>query len=66
MLNTNEITTKKLSGSKAMLFGLILTVEIIIAGAMALNIDFHATDTIALIFGFVVLYSGVVAVLTDK
>lgn len=66
MLNTKEFTSKKLSSSMAMLLGLILTVEIMVAGAMFLNLDFHATDTIALIFAFVVLYFGVVALLTDK
>ena len=58
--------TGKLSCSMAMLLGLILTLEIMVAGAMLFNIDFHGTDSIALIFAFMVLYSGVVALLTDK
>ena len=33
---------------------------------MIFNVDFHSTDLIALIFGFMVLYAGVVAVLTDN
>lgn len=57
---------KKLSCSMAMLLGMILTLEIMVAAAMLFNIDFHATDTIALIFAFMVLYFGVVALLTDK
>ena len=56
----------KLSGSMAMILGLFITVEIMISGAMLLNYDFHGGDIIALFFGFMVLYSGVVAVLTDK
>lgn len=35
-------------------------------GAMIFNYDFHGADLIALLFAFMVLYSGVVAVLTDK
>ena len=34
--------------------------------AMFLNIDFHSADRIALVLAFMVLYSGVVAALTDK
>ena len=34
--------------------------------AMIFNYDFHGADIIALLFAFMVLYSGVVAVLTDK
>ena len=34
--------------------------------AMIFNYDFHGADLIALLFAFMVLYSGVVAVLTDK
>ena len=39
---------------------------IMIGGAMIFNYDFHGADIIALLFAFMVLYSGVVAVLTDK
>ncbi len=35
-------------------------------GAMIVSDDFHGADLIALLFAFMVLYSGVVAVLTDK
>ena len=34
--------------------------------AMVLKVDFHSADRIALALGFMVLYSGVVAALTDK
>ena len=57
---------KKFSGSMAMLIGLFITLEIMIGGAMIFNYDFHGGDIIALLFAFMVLYSGVVAVLTDK
>ena len=39
---------------------------IMIMGAMLLKVDFHSADRIALALGFMVLYSGVVAALTDK
>ncbi len=56
----------KFSSSMAMLLGFLATIEIMVAGAMILNIDFHTADTLAVIFSFAVLYFGVVAVLTDK
>lgn len=56
----------KFSSSMAMLLGIFVTIEIMVAGAMILNIDFHTADTVVLIFSFAVLYFGVVAVLTDK
>ena len=49
-----------------MIMGIIVTIEIMIAGAMLLNIDFGSADIIALVLAFVVLYFGVVAGLTDK
>lgn len=57
---------EKLSPSMAMLMGIAVTVEIMIAGGMILNIDFRSVDMIALILAFVVLYFAVVAILTDK
>lgn len=57
---------KKLSSSMAMIMGALITLEIMVAGAMVFNFDFHGADMIALVFGFMVLYFGVVAVLTDK
>ena len=63
---TQERNVKKFSGSTAMILGLFITLEIMIGGAMIFNYDFHGADIIALIFSFMVLYSGVVAVLTDK
>ena len=44
----------------------LVTIEIMIMGAMLLKVDFHSADRIALALGFMVLYSGVVAALTDK
>lgn len=58
--------TRKFSGSTAMVLGAFITLEIMIGGAMIFNFDFHGADIIALLFAFMVLYSGVVAVLTDK
>lgn len=57
---------RKLSKTMAVILGLIVTVELIIAGGMIFNIDFHSTDMIALFMGFMVLYTGVVALLTDN
>lgn len=56
----------KLSSVMAMVIGAIVTAEIMVGGAMLLNIDFHGADIIALVLVFMVLYFGVVAVLTDK
>lgn len=56
----------KLSSVMAMVIGVVVTLEIMVAGAMILNIDFHGADVIALILAFMVLYFGVVAVLTDR
>ncbi len=57
---------RKLSKTMAVILGLIVTVELIIAGGMIFNIDFHSMDMIALFMGFMVLYAGVVALLTDN
>lgn len=56
----------KLSCTMAMVMGFLVTLEIMIAGAMVLNLDFHGADIIALILGFAVVYFAVVAVLTDR
>ena len=66
MEDTREIRGRKFSGSTAMILGLFITLELMIGGAMIFNYDFHGADLIALLFAFMVLYSGVVAVLTDK
>ena len=50
----------------AMLLGILVTMEIMVFGAMLLNVDFHSADRIAVVLAFMVLYSGVVAALTDK
>lgn len=57
---------RKLSRTMAMVMGVLVTLEIMIAGAMVFNFDFRGADVVALILGFMVLYSGVVALLTDK
>lgn len=66
MEDTQESRGRKSSGSTAMILGLFITLELMIGGAMIFNYDFHGADLIALLFAFMVLYSGVVAVLTDK
>ena len=54
--STGWLLRHKKTGARVML----------IAGGMIFNIDFHSADMIAVIMGFIVLYSGVVAVLTDN
>ena len=73
MTNTANTTQRirrnknhKFSKTMALILGVIVTLEVMIAGGMIFNIDFHSADTIAVILGFLVLYSGVVAVLTDN
>ena len=56
----------KFSRMMAVILGLIVTVEVMIAGGIIVMMDFHSADIIAVIMGFIVLYSGVVAVLTDN
>ena len=50
----------------ARILGAVVTVELLIMGAMFLNVDFQSADRLALLLGAVVLYFGVVALLTDK
>lgn len=57
---------KKLSAIMAIIVGLIITLEIMVAGAMMFNIDIRAVDGLALIFTFAVVYFCVVAGLTDR
>ena len=57
---------KKFSNVMAMVLGILITLEIMIIGAMLLRIDVHSADRIAMALAFVVVYSGVVAALTDK
>lgn len=57
---------RKFSNVMAMVLGAIVTIEIMIMGAMILKVDFHSADRIALALGFMVLYSGVVIALADK
>ena len=48
----------KFSRMMAVILGLIVTVEVMIAGGMIFNIDFHSADIVAVIMGFIVLYSA--------
>ena len=57
---------QKLSSGMAMILGALLTIEIMIGGAMILNFDFKGADIIAVVLAFMVLYFAVVASLTDK
>ena len=66
MLMWKSKKEEKLSPSMAVIMGIVVTVEIMIAGGMILNIDFRSVDVIALLLAFVVLYFAVVAILTDK
>ena len=66
-LQGREKSRKEESSSiMAMVLGAIVTIEIMIMGAMVLKLDFHSADRIALALGFMVLYSGVVIALADK
>lgn len=56
----------KLSPVMAMILGVLVTLELMVAGTMVLNVDFHTADLISIVFAFIVLYFGVVAFLTDK
>lgn len=73
MTNTANTTQRirrnknhKFSKIMALILGVIVTLEVMIAGGMIFNIDFHSADIIALIFGFIVVFSGAVAILTDN
>lgn len=48
-----------------MILGIFCTLELMIAGAMILNVDMRSVDLLAVFFIFIVLYFGVVAVLSD-
>ena len=50
----------------AVILGLIVTLEVMVEGGMIFNIDFHSADMVAVIMGFMVLYAGIVAILTDN
>ena len=62
----NHTERKKFSNAMAMILGILETVEIMILGAMVMMIDVHSADWIAMALAIVVVYSGVVAELTDK
>lgn len=62
----NHQERKKFSNTMAMILGILVTLEIMIIGAMIMKIDVHSADRIAMGLAFVVVYSGVVAALTDK
>ena len=63
---TGKNGKKKLSGTMALILGVVLTLELMIMGAMLFHIDFHSADRITLVLSFAVVYFGVVAGLTDK
>ena len=56
----------KFSRPMAVILGLIVTLEVMVAGGMIFNIDFHSADMVAVVMGFMVLYAGIVAILTDN
>ena len=56
----------KLSSGMAMVLGALLTMEIMLGGAMLFNFDFRGADIVAVVLSFMVLYFAVVASLTDK
>ena len=56
----------KFSRTRAVILGLIVTLEVMVAGGMIFNIDFHSADMVAVVMGFMVLYAGIVAILTDN
>ena len=60
-----EVTERRIAGNFPVSWA-IVTIEIMIMGAMVLKLDFHSADRIALALGFMVLYSGVVIALADK
>ena len=64
-MNESRFPQEKFSGLAAMLIAVVVTIEIMVGGAMVLDIDFFKADAIALILCFVVLYCGVVVMLTD-
>lgn len=57
---------QKLSSGMAMVLGALLTMEIMLGGAMLFNFDFRGADIVAVVLSFMVLYFAVVASLTDK
>ena len=52
--------------SSGMVLGALLTMEIMLGGAMLFNFDFRGADIVAVVLSFMVLYFAVVASLTDK
>ena len=50
----------------SIVMGLIVTLEVMVACGMIFNIDFHSADMVAVVMGFMVLYAGIVAILTDN
>lgn len=60
------VKREKLSPIMAIFLGLLVTLEIMVAGTMILKIDVRTADIIAILFAYIVLYFRVVAFLTDK
>ena len=65
-MNESRFPQEKFSGFAAMLLSVIVTIEIMVGVAMVLDIDFFKADVVALVLCFVVLYCGVVVMLTDR
>ena len=47
---------QKLSSGMAMVLGALLTMEIMLGGAMLFNFDFRGADIVAVVLSFMVLY----------
>ena len=65
-IHGDRAQTHREASGMAMILGALLTIEIMIGGAMILNFDFKGADIIAVVLAFMVLYFAVVASLTDK
>ena len=57
---------QKLSSGMAMILGALLTIEIMIGGAMILYFDFIVAVIFSVLLAFIVFYFVVVSSLTDK
>ena len=65
-VNTTQRMRRRERHKFSRTMGLIVTLEVMVAGGMIFNIDFHSADMVAVVMGFMVLYAGIVAILTDN
>ena len=65
-LRTDIAADRSFPQGMAMVLGALLTMEIMLGGAMLFNFDFRGADIVAVVLSFMVLYFAVVASLTDK